>query len=154
MKLPVGAAVIPFRPPVYLEQKKDMRRKEHFTKVRMRYSPDDPNSETYQVLSYKHANGGPVEFIELLRTYHQIKRAQNLTTGPACCRLLESLLRGAWLRIFKAEMLQRGSETVPHVNETLRLWGTRIYGPRPQQRQKWYLLQCRQSAEDAGRTHP
>ena len=136
---PVGEAVLPFRTSKLVEMKKEVRKQEHFAKVKIRYAPDDENSETYQLLIYKHANGGPTEFIEFYRAYLQCKQGQNLTLGPACCRLAESLLRGAWLRIFRAEMLKRGSETVAHVTESLRLWGRRVFGPRAVQRQKWYL---------------
>ena len=131
--------MLPFRTSKLVEMRKDARKKEHFSKVKIKYSPDDADSESYQVLFYKHANGGPIEFIEFYRAYLQCKRSNALTLGPACCRLAESLLRGAWLRIFKAEMLQRGSETVANVTETMRIWGRRIFGPRAVQRQKWYL---------------
>ena len=75
--------------------RKEVRKQEHFAKVNIRYAPDDENSESYQLLIYKHANGGPTEFIEFYRAYLQCKQGQNLTLGAACCRLAESLLRGA-----------------------------------------------------------
>ena len=131
--------MLPFRASKLVEMRKDVRKKEHFAKVKIKYSSNDPDSDTYQVLFYKHANGGPTEFIEFYRAYLQCKRSNALTSGPACCRLAESLLRAAWLRIFKAEMLKRGGETVANVTESLRQWGERVFGPRAVQRQKWYL---------------
>ena len=81
--------------------------KEDRLTFKLRSTPTDANSTTYELKTYAFECGSCEEWLEHVKTYRKIVKGQNITTGPNCFAMIKRLLKGKALidfeRIFKDE---------------------------------------------------
>ena len=131
-KQPWDLMVIPFakEPPKYVS-------KEDRLTFKLRSTPNDADSITYEVKSYAFDDGSPEEWLEHIKTFRKILKGQNITTGEPAFAMLKRLLKGKALtdfgRIFTDESY---TNTMPNVKAMIGKLTTNLFPERALQKQR------------------
>ena len=75
--------------------------KEDCLSFKLLTTPSDPDLITYEVKMYAFDSGSPKKWLEHVKTYRQIIKGQNITTGGPCFAMLKRLLKGKALIDFE-----------------------------------------------------
>ena len=124
--------IIPFEK----EPPKDVSKEDRLT-FKLRSTPTDANSTTYELKTYAFDCGSCEEWLEHVKTYRKIVAGQNITTGPNCFAMIKRLLKGKALadfnRIFTGEDC---SESVANCDLILDKLTEEIFPDRALQKQR------------------
>ena len=87
-KQPWDLMVIPFEkePPKYVS-------KEDRLTFKLRSTPSDVGSITYELKTYAFDDGSPEEWLEHMKTYRKIIKGHNITSGEPAFAMLKRLLK-------------------------------------------------------------
>ena len=111
--------------------------KEDRLSFKLRSTPTDANSTTYELKTYAFDCGSCEEWLEHVKTYRKIVAGQNITTGPNCFAMIKRLLKGKALtdfdRIFTDEAC---SELVDNCNKIIDKLTEEIFPDRALQKQR------------------
>ena len=128
------SAPIPLERPV----KKEKNSSELF-KIKLRTSPTDADSSTYEFTMPYYENGTPEEWLEFLRGIKRIIAGLNITSGPSSYAMARQVLQGDALAAFDKAATNYATETVANFKEVLKQVTLHVFPQRALQLQKRYM---------------
>ena len=128
------SAPIPLEKP----EKKERDSSELF-KIKLRTSPTDADSSTYEYSMPYYENGTPEEWLEFLRGIRRIIAGLNITTGPSSYAMARQILQGDALAAFEKECKDQTVESVANFKEALKKVTAHVFPQRALQIQKHYM---------------
>eukprot|EP00957_Ditylum_brightwellii_P099995 7620405-Ditylum_brightwellii.AAC.1 len=81
---------------------------------RLRITPADTDSPTYELAIPFFDKGMPEEWIKLWRGLQAVLKGQNVTQGPSSYAVAKTLLKGDALTVFNLAETTHGNQAVPH----------------------------------------
>ena len=127
-------AIIPFR----RADPKPLERGQFHT-YKLRTTPADPTSPTYELSIPFFEEGSPEEWILFRRGLTAVLKGQNITSGPPSYAVAKTLLRGDALTVFEQVEIARGAQTMPHYKKCLDDVAEHVFPEKAGQIQKWYM---------------
>ncbi len=113
--------------------------KDSYLKMKLRSTPTDADSPTYELEICYFKSGTPEEWLKFKKNLNRVIIGQNLTTGPTQYAMARRLLLGNCLAVFnnKAEELQ--NETVSNFKLCLKAVAKDVFPPKALMTQKRYM---------------
>ena len=111
--------------------------KEDRLTFKLRSTPTDANSTTYELKTYAFECGSCEEWLEHVKTYRKIVKGQNITNGPNCFAMIKRLLKGKALIDFERIFTEEGySESVDNCDKVIDKLTEEIFPDRALQKQR------------------
>jgi hypothetical protein len=127
--------VIPLCPPESKELKKG-----DYLKMSIKASPEDPDSEGYNMNVRYFSRGTVHEWIEWQKSFAKIEKGQSLNTGPRKFNTIKHLLREEALRAFEAKAKELGGEeSIENFKACLQAVSLTVFPQKAIARQKRYM---------------
>ena len=124
--------------PLERPEKKSLTKGEYHT-YKLRSTPSDNTSPTYELSVPYFSTGTPEEWLKFLDNIKKVYTGQNITTGPNRYSLCRRLLDGEALTVFEAEASQHTTETAASCEECLRAVTKAVLPARAVIMQRRYL---------------
>ena len=131
-KQPWDLMVIPFEK----EAPKYVSKEDRLT-FKLRSTPSDMGSITYELKTYAFDDGSPEEWLEHMKTYRKIIKGQNITSGEPAFAMLKRLLKGKAQADFERIFVDQGyTNTMNNVNDMIDKMTTELFPERALQKQR------------------
>ena len=127
-------AIIPFK----RADPKPLERGQFHT-YKLRTTPADPTSPTYELSIPFFEEGSPEEWILFRRGLTAVLKGQNITSGPPSYAVAKTLLRGDALAVFEQAETTHGTQTMPNYEKCLDDVAEHVFPEKAGQIQKRYM---------------
>ena len=122
--------------PLYREAEKEIPKEKRIV-IKLRSTPNDANSQLYEVITRAFDHGTPEEWIRHRKMIKKVLDGQNITSGPDSFRMTRRLLEGKALANFEVSVVTNTyTETVNNLDKALKDVAVAIFPTRALQKQK------------------
>ena len=106
---------------------------------RLRTTPADPDSPTYEFAIPFFSEGTPEDWIKFRRGLKAVLKGQNVTLGPASYAVAKTLLKGDALTVFELAETTHGNQTTTNFEVCLDDVAAHVFPEKAGQTQKRYM---------------
>ena len=127
-------------PPIQLDRPEKLKlQKDSYITLKLRTSPADADSQTYDLTLVYFNSGTPEEWLKFQKDLNKVFVGQNLTQGPPKYAMARRVLEGDALARFNTAANDHGNENNDNFRACMRDLTTHVFPQRALQKQKRFM---------------